>query len=168
MAQLDERAAEWLADDLGRGEKIKAVAAGSYPDLVRGRSIWVAAIAGAILGTFLDAFAVFPPPFGLIVSLFVAIGGWYVWLLRKPDTPERPAAPWPLVVVTNQRVLFLKRGLVVGGGALVYARKRSDLKRANLELHRKNAYRLALAFADGPDVRVELHHAKKVSDELAR
>ncbi|HSF86505.1 MAG TPA: hypothetical protein VLG28_12735 [Acidimicrobiia bacterium] len=168
MAQLDDRAVEWLADDLGRGEKIKAVAAGSYPDLVRGRSIWVVAIAGAILGTLLEGFGLLPPPFGLAVSLLVAIGGWYVWLLRRPASPEQPAAPWPLVVVTNQRVLFLKRGLIGGDGEMAFARKRSELKRAVLEFHKRNTYRMALSFADGPDVRLELHRAKDVSDELVR
>ncbi len=166
--QLEQRAAEWLDDELRRGEKIRAVAAGSYPELVRGRSIWVVAIAGAVLGTVLESAGVLPSPLGLLVALTVAIGGWYAWLLRKPATEERPAAPWPLVAVTNQRIVFLKRGLLGGDGEVVLERSRSDLKRAKLDFHKRNTYRVTLVFDGGPEVRIEMHRAKAVTDELIR
>jgi hypothetical protein len=166
--QLEGRAAEWLESELRRGETIQAVAPGTYPDVVRGSSIWIVAIGGAVLGTGLEALGIIPSPFGLFVALIVAVGGWYAWLVRRPGTIELPGAPWPLIVVTNRRIFFLKRGLVGGDGSVAYVRDRSDLKRTTSEPKRGGASRTVLQFAGGPDVRVDLQRANAVTAELAR
>jgi hypothetical protein len=163
--QIEQRAAEWLDGRLGKGEKIRAVAAGSYPTLVRGKSIWIAAIIAALGGTGLEAAGV-PSPLGLLLAFAVAITGWYSWLLRRDDVPDQPAAPWPLVVATNRRVLFLNRKLL-GGGDFGLAVERRDLTGFEVLSHSRETYRTRLSFRDGLVVDVELRRAVSLVDELS-
>jgi hypothetical protein len=164
--QIEQRAEEWLEGRLGKGEKIRAVAAGSYPTLVRGKSIWIAAVSAALGGTALEALGV-PSPLGLASALAVAVTGWYVWLLRRDEVRHQPAAPWPLVVATNRRVLFLNRKLL-GGGDFGLAVERRALTGFEVVSQSRETYRTRFSFRDGLVVDAELRRATHLVDELSR
>lgn len=164
--QIEQRATEWLRDELQRGEKLCAVAAGSYPSLVRGKSVWVVAGGAAIVGVGVESVSGVPSPLGLVGAFLAALALWYGWLLRRPPVAEQPAAPWPLVVATTERVIFIERALVGGGGAIRLERSRRDLERLDVASRSRNAMRTTLAFRNGPTVDVELRDAGPLVAEL--